>query len=174
MSQSRRSCYLLWDLLRWMEVFCMFREVHVFITILCVASMWWKLTSYTYFQELEKQESEVRSNCDAKRSALEDAVCDLEERVAKGEIPEEDLDVLLVESLDHLTSAKKVLFFCYRQAIHLEMRLKFSKKVMVASPRFFVGACSNAKRNSVSEATDWWCSMPIWTPPVRSPSTTLY
>lgn len=78
----------------------------------------------------------------------------MEERVAKGEIPEEDLDVLLVESLDHLTSAKKVLFLCYRQSIHLEMRLKFSKKVMVASPRFFVGACSNAKRNSVSEATD--------------------
>lgn len=67
-----------------------------------------------YFQELEKQESEVRSRCNAKRSALEDAVYDLEERVAKGhdgEISKEDLDALLVESLDQLTSAKKVLFY---------------------------------------------------------------
>ncbi|KAF3531755.1 hypothetical protein DY000_02036786 [Brassica cretica] len=74
-------------------------------------------------KELEKQESEVRSNCDAKRSALEDAVCDLEERVAKGEIPEEDLDVLLVESLDHLTSAKKELAATLREIVSLKRQI---------------------------------------------------
>ncbi|XP_013703475.1 coiled-coil domain-containing protein 93-like [Brassica napus] len=74
-------------------------------------------------KELEKQESEVRSKCDAKRSALEDAVCDLEERVAKGEIPEEDLDVLLVESLDHLTSAKKELAATLREIVSLKRQI---------------------------------------------------
>ncbi|KAF8088185.1 hypothetical protein N665_0550s0032 [Sinapis alba] len=76
------------------------------------------------FKELEKQESEVRSNCDAKCSALEDAVCDLEERVvAKGEIPEEELDVLLVESLDHLTSAKKELAATLREIVSLKRQI---------------------------------------------------
>lgn len=77
-------------------------------------------------KELEKQESEVRSNCDAKRSALEDAVCDLEERVAKGsdgEIHEEDLDVLLAESLDHLTSAKKELAATLREIVSLKRQI---------------------------------------------------
>lgn len=74
-------------------------------------------------KELEKQESEVLSNCDAKRSALEDAVCGLEERVAKGEIPEEDLDVLLVESLDHLTSAKKELAATLREIVSLKRQI---------------------------------------------------
>ncbi|ESQ53909.1 hypothetical protein EUTSA_v10025779mg [Eutrema salsugineum] len=77
-------------------------------------------------KELEKQESEVRSNCNAKRSALEDAVCDLEERVAKGsdgEIPEEDLDVLLVDSLDHLTSAKKELAATLREIVSLKRQI---------------------------------------------------
>ncbi|CAH8377908.1 unnamed protein product [Eruca vesicaria subsp. sativa] len=75
------------------------------------------------FKELEKQESEVRSNCDAKRSALEDAVCDLEERVTKGEIPEEDLDALLVESLDHLTSTKKELPATLREIVSLKRKI---------------------------------------------------
>ncbi|KAJ0251905.1 Paramyosin-like protein [Hirschfeldia incana] len=74
-------------------------------------------------KELDKQESEVRSNCDAKRSALEDAVCDLEERVAKSEITEEDLDVLLVESLDHLTSAKKELAATLREIVSLKRHI---------------------------------------------------
>ncbi|CAH2077196.1 unnamed protein product, partial [Thlaspi arvense] len=77
-------------------------------------------------KELEKQESEVRSYCNAKRSALEGAVFDLEERVAKGydgEIPEEDLDVLLVESLDHLTSAKKELAAKLREIVSLKRQI---------------------------------------------------
>lgn len=82
--------------------------------------MWCDLNSFRIIQELEKEESQVRSNCNAKRSALEDAVHGLEERVAKGldgEIHEEDLDGLLFESLDNLTSAKKVLFVSYRQPL---------------------------------------------------------
>jgi len=65
-------------------------------------------------KEFVKEESEVRSRCNVKRSALEDAVHDLEERAGKGldgEIQEEDLDGLLVVSLDNLTSAKKVYSF---------------------------------------------------------------
>uniref|UniRef100_A0A1J3D935 Coiled-coil domain-containing protein 93 n=1 Tax=Noccaea caerulescens TaxID=107243 RepID=A0A1J3D935_NOCCA len=75
---------------------------------------------------LEKWESEVRSNCNAKRAALEYEVNDLEERVAKGsdgEISEEDLDVLLVESLDHLTSAKKELAATLREIVSLKRQI---------------------------------------------------
>jgi len=76
--------------------------------------MWCNFNSCRIFQEFVKEESEVRSRCNVKRSALEDAVHDLEERVGKGldgEIQEEDLDGLLVVSLDNLTSAKKVYSF---------------------------------------------------------------
>ncbi|VVB10656.1 unnamed protein product [Arabis nemorensis] len=78
------------------------------------------------FKELEKQESEVRARCNAKRSALEDAVYDLEERVAKGhdgEISKEDLDALLVESLDQLTSAKKELAATLREIVSLKRQI---------------------------------------------------
>ncbi|CAH8274583.1 unnamed protein product [Arabidopsis lyrata] len=76
------------------------------------------------FKELEKEESQVRSNC--KRSALEDAVHGLEERVAKGldgEIHEEDLDGLLFESLDNLTSAKKELAAALREIVSLKRQI---------------------------------------------------
>ncbi|CAA7025448.1 unnamed protein product [Microthlaspi erraticum] len=75
---------------------------------------------------LEKQESEIRSSSNAKRAALEDEVNDLEERVAKGsdgEISEEGLDVLLVESLDHLTSAKKELAATLREIVSLKRQI---------------------------------------------------
>ncbi|CAN8327013.1 unnamed protein product [Cochlearia groenlandica] len=77
-------------------------------------------------KELDKQESEVRSNCNAKRTALEDAVNGLEERVAKGsngEISEDVLDALLVESLDHLTSAKKELAATLREIVSLKRQI---------------------------------------------------
>ncbi|XP_010447369.1 PREDICTED: coiled-coil domain-containing protein 93-like [Camelina sativa] len=77
-------------------------------------------------KELEKEESEVRSNCNVRRSALEDAVHDLEERVAKGndgEVQEEDLDGLLVESLDSLTSAKKELAATLREVVSLKRQI---------------------------------------------------
>ncbi|XP_010437888.1 PREDICTED: coiled-coil domain-containing protein 93-like isoform X2 [Camelina sativa] len=77
-------------------------------------------------KELEKEESEVRSNCSARRSALKDAVHDLEERVAKGndgEVQEEDLDGLLVESLDNLTSAKKELGATLREIVSLKRQI---------------------------------------------------
>ncbi|XP_010432698.1 PREDICTED: coiled-coil domain-containing protein 93-like isoform X2 [Camelina sativa] len=77
-------------------------------------------------KELEKEESEVHSNCSARRSALEDAVHDLEERVAKGndgEVQEEDLDGLLVESFDNLTSAKKELGATLREIVSLKRQI---------------------------------------------------
>lgn len=92
----------------------------MFLSLDCERPYVVKLNSCRYLQGLEKRESEVRSNCNAKPAALEYEVNDLEERVAEGsdgEISEEDLDVLLVESLDHLTSAKKVFFLCYRQPL---------------------------------------------------------
>ncbi|EOA17064.1 hypothetical protein CARUB_v10005305mg [Capsella rubella] len=77
-------------------------------------------------KDLEKEESEVRSNCNARRSALEGAVHDLKESVAKGhdgEIQEEYLDGLLVESLDNLTSAKKELAATLREIVSLKRQI---------------------------------------------------
>lgn len=42
----------------------------------------------------------------------------------------------------------------------------FLRRLWLIFPHFTVGACSDSKRNSFSETTDWWCAMPIWTPPV--------
>ncbi|KAL9288900.1 putative Coiled-coil domain-containing protein [Arabidopsis thaliana] len=77
-------------------------------------------------KEFVKEESEVRSRCNVKRSALEDAVHDLEERAGKGldgEIQEEDLDGLLVVSLDNLTSAKKELGATLREIVSLKRQI---------------------------------------------------
>ena len=60
---------------------------------------------------MERQESEIQSNFDAKRSSLEAKVSDLEEKIATGSDSEtlsHSLDDSINELLKKLNSAKKV------------------------------------------------------------------
>lgn len=69
------------------------------------------INSQTFFQLLERQESEIRCDFDAKRSSLEAEVSDLEEKIAAGsdsKMLSRGLDDSLNESLQKLNTAKRV------------------------------------------------------------------
>ncbi|OMO52393.1 hypothetical protein CCACVL1_29240 [Corchorus capsularis] len=75
---------------------------------------------------LERQESEIRSDFDAKRSSLEAEISDLEEKMATGsdsEMLSHGLDDSLNKSLEKLNSAKKELAARLRTIVSVKRRL---------------------------------------------------